>query len=205
MEIPIPIKRLTQPQRQQMAALHKRDPEAYGSKFLRRPDKWLSYACQAVRLLGLEHMPRQSVLDIGCGPGYFVAACRRLKHDAIGFDMNEGVLKDAATVLEAPYITHRITTAQHLPRPLGVFDLVTMSGVNLRAWNNWGWDEHIAFARTVLEHVRPGGRFVVLPHAGDLEDMMRDVNGWQTRLGEVATVSHANDGRWLQITKGLHA
>ena len=197
--------RLTDHQRQQVAALHARLPDHYGRKFFDGPDEWLTIAAWIAKQLRLDGPSRHAVLDIGCGAGYFVAACKQMGNDALGFDMDEGGMKEAAAILGAPYIVHRITAEQCLPPAPGVFDVITMSGVNLRLWSDWGWDEHIAFTRTVLEHVRPAGRFVILPHNNPEEDMMRDAAEWQRRLAGIAEVTLENNGLWLVIAKAPQA
>jgi SAM-dependent methyltransferase len=77
------------------------------------------------------------VLDVGCGPGYYLERLRAQELELTGLDLSEGMLKQARTRVAASWI---VADAQHLPTRADVFD--------------------IALAMHMLYHVADGGRGV---------------------------------------------
>ena len=47
---------------------------------------WLRLNIIRAVQLGLHKTPPKKVLDLGCGPGYFLAVCRYFGHDVVGID-----------------------------------------------------------------------------------------------------------------------
>jgi ubiquinone/menaquinone biosynthesis C-methylase UbiE len=107
----------------------------------------------------LEHCPRGSALDVGCGTGALAARLAGLGYDVVGLDPSEGMLR----VLEERTSSVRAVrgSGTSIPFPDGSFDLVLSVAVL----------HHIAAAadvrRTLAEMVRvtsPGGRVLVWDH-----------------------------------------
>lgn len=110
------------------------------------------------------------VLDVGCGPGYFLEACRAMGHDVVGVDLfDEPLYRELVDFQGIAVLTHRVTPATPLPTdPLvaGPFDLVTAFGVVFNfepgpaggAWAAEEWARAIAGFRSVLS---PDGRIVI--------------------------------------------
>ena len=107
----------------------------------------------------LEHCPRGSALDVGCGTGALAARLAGAGYEVVGLDPSEGMLR----VLEER--TSRVRAVRgsgtSIPFPDGSFDLVLSVAVM----------HHIAAAddvrRTLAEMVRvtsPGGRVLVWDH-----------------------------------------
>jgi ubiquinone/menaquinone biosynthesis C-methylase UbiE len=107
----------------------------------------------------LEHCPRGSALDVGCGTGALAARLAGAGYEVVGLDSSEGMLR----VLEER--TSRVRAVRgsgiSIPFPDGSFDLVLSVAVM----------HHIAAAddvrRTLAEMVRvtsPGGRVLVWDH-----------------------------------------
>jgi hypothetical protein len=76
--------------------------------------------------LGLHEPPTLDMLNLGCGPGYFLYACRSPGHCCAGLDRPD--LDFWNSISEwlgvGSIVTHTIRAGQFLP-PLGRFDLVT--------------------------------------------------------------------------------
>lgn len=110
------------------------------------------------------------VLDVGCGPGYFLSACRAMGHEIVGVDLfDQPLYRELVDFQEIPVVAHRVTPANPLPQdPLvaGPFDLVSAFGVVFNfepgptggAWSAEEWTQAIAGFRSVLA---PGGRMVI--------------------------------------------
>jgi len=90
------------------------------------------------------------LLDIGCGAGFIFDAGHDLFEKLDGVDITREML---ASVEPRPNLTTQIATAEALPFPDAVFDVVTCNGV-LHHIDNVG--EMLREARRVL---RPGGVF----------------------------------------------
>lgn len=84
--------------------------------------KRLSQETHRVRFF--RHIKRKGrVLDIGCGNGYFLAACRSKGYDVQGLDISDWAAKYAFQKLGLPVITSEINVVQ---LPAKSFDIITM-------------------------------------------------------------------------------
>jgi len=115
--------------------------------------------------LGLDRMPAQRVLDLGCGAGFFLAACRHLGHEVQGLDLGGiPVFDEMIRLLAIPRIEHEIRPRVPLPRLDGEpFDLVTAFAVRfdrLRSGRRWSPSDCEAFLADVRSRLALGGRFV---------------------------------------------
>jgi 2-polyprenyl-3-methyl-5-hydroxy-6-metoxy-1,4-benzoquinol methylase len=84
---------------------------------------------------------RGRVLDIGCGMGYFLMACRESGYDVSGIDISEASAGYVRGELAIPVRTGKI---DEIDLPEGSVDVVTM----------WHFLEHTPDPRIYLEHAR---------------------------------------------------
>jgi len=112
------------------------------------------------------------ILDIGCGMGYFLAACRDWGYDVEGMDISA----DSATyVRDHLKIPVAIGTLEEIDYPSASFDIITM----------WHFLEHARDPRVYLQKtqkwLKPGGLLVVdVPNytATDARYAWQNWKGW---------------------------
>jgi len=98
--------------------------------------KRLSQETHRVRFF--RHIKRKGrVLDIGCGNGYFLAACRSKGYDVQGLDISDWAAKYASQKLGLPVVTGEMNEVQF---PAKSFDIITM----------WHFLEHAPDPRQTL-------------------------------------------------------
>jgi len=117
-----------------------------------------------VRVGALDDRPAGRVLDIGCGRGDFLAACRRRGWDVVGVEQADAPVMELRRTLGFDVVTMPELAAM----PDASFDAVTM----------WHVFEHMVEPRATLRQahrlLRAGGTFVAeVPNFGS----------WQARLG----------------------
>ena len=125
-------------------------------------EHWIRVNLGRVRELDLDFEPRQRILDLGCGAGYFLYICKLLGHDVLGMDVQDVPMFGAMTeLLEVPRVTARIQPFQRLPDLGRKFDLITG---HLVCFNNhkrkgvWGIPEWDFFLSDIASHLAPRGR-----------------------------------------------
>jgi SAM-dependent methyltransferase len=113
------------------------------------------------------------ILDIGCGRGYFLLACRESEYEVEGFDVSEDVAEYVRNTLKIPVTTGKPESASFED---GSFDAVTM----------WHSLEHTENPRTCLDSahrwLRPGGLLVVdVPNYSSTDALKNGEQwcGWQ--------------------------
>lgn len=113
------------------------------------------------------------LLDVGCGYGYFAAACREKGYDVHGVDVSEWAAKHAVENLGIPVTVGPIDEIQLTEH---AFDIVTM----------WHFFEHSPDPHGVLRNVdtwlKPGGMLVIdVPNylSTDAQDTWEHWVGWQ--------------------------
>lgn len=113
-----------------------------------------------------------NVLDIGCGYGYFLAACRERGYDVQGIEFSGWALKHATDVLEIPVSVGNVID---IDMPENRFDVITM----------WHALEHVPEPDQVIRHVKKwlkkDGVFIadVPNHEGtDAQKQWQDWVGW---------------------------
>jgi SAM-dependent methyltransferase len=157
---------------------------------------WREYGQRAIartETLQLTTMPPQDILDVGCGPGYFVLACRFLWHRAKGLDLPDGMYQEAWNLmgLTGGMITEPLCVGDPLSLTPQSFDLITMFGFGLpRVRLSPGsvrsaetWDEYADGLLMVLRLLRPGGLFCALLNYG--RDWLFDRDKWQALASEL--------------------
>jgi SAM-dependent methyltransferase len=135
---------------------------------------WVRRNVERAQDLSLDRPPPRHILDLGCGPGYFLFIARKLGHDAIGLDIDEHpIFRDTLRLLAVERIVHRIVPGQPLPVPGKKFGLITsfltcfhriekMPGGNWRTWSPAEWQFFIDDVRT--NQLSPGGMLVLEFH-----------------------------------------
>ena len=90
--------------------------------------RWIEINVERVQRIGLDTGPRRRVLDLGCGCGYFLYACRLLGHEILGVDRPEkqSLYTEIREFLGVPNVSHVIKPFEPLPDlGGGRFDAVT--------------------------------------------------------------------------------
>ena len=127
-----------------------------------------------VAALDLDKSSSRRILDLGCGPGYFVALTRALGHDSHGVDapasdLNEVEREVYTTLVQAlgcsdvvsPLLIERFKPLPFRDRP---FDLISAFWICFnrhRQPDEWGAREWKFFVEDALSCLRPGGRIVL--------------------------------------------
>lgn len=138
------------------------------------PRQWLLLNAMRAGDLGLHTGPSLEILDIGCGPAFFLAVSRALGHKAVGVDIPESlqtpverrVYRGLIDVLGcrpsvSPLLIERFAP---LPFPEERFDLITAFWIcfNLhRQPGEWGVAEWRYFVEDAIRRLRPGGRLLL--------------------------------------------
>jgi len=111
------------------------------------------------------------LLDVGCGKGFFVRACRDSGIDAMGIDLSDSGIEYATGQLGVPARLGRI---EDCADDLGQFDIATF----------WATIEHVpdpvSTLRAIHSVLAPGGRLFMDTGIGDdwLDRMLPGVNQW---------------------------
>jgi len=128
-------------------------------------------------LAGRVFAPGKRLLDVGCGPGFFLKAAAGLGWEAEGVEISPSAAEYAAAVLGVPV---RRTKLEEAGFPEAAFDVVTM----LDAIEHLGDPSAaLAVARRVL---KPGGRLIL--NTPDLGSASRRVLG--TDWGVLTPAEH---------------
>src|SRR5437868_14347046 len=70
---------------------------------------WMQTNLQRVRELELDYAPPSSILDIGCGAGYFLYIAKMLGHNVLGLDMdNMPMFRELTELLRVPRIITQV-------------------------------------------------------------------------------------------------
>ncbi len=124
--------------------------------------EWMRINVQRVRELELDYAPPSSVLDIGCGAGYFLYICKTLGHEVLGLDMDSfPMFRELTKLLEVPRVITRIDAFRPLPKVDRRFDVITAHLICFNAHKSeklWGPAEWDFFLDDLASHLTPGGR-----------------------------------------------
>jgi len=111
------------------------------------------------------------VLDVGCGPGFFLATARATGWEVAGLELSEAACRFARDELS---IDVTQGTAEDTDLPAGRFDLITF----------WDVLEHLPDPRAALVNaaraLRPGGGLVL--STGDVESLVARLSGERWHL-----------------------
>ena len=124
----------------------------------------------AAARMGLHQTKGLKVLDIGCGPGWFLAVANHLGHDCTGMDLPLEMIRpeDRLAYTAVPEILHcadriiRTSIEKFTPIPAaGPYDLIACTLVCFDGhWNDtpWGAEEWEYFLDDALGKLNPGGQ-----------------------------------------------
>ena len=165
---------------QRVFALPPAVPRHHTVKYSNSP-YWIRINVERAQDLWLDRMPPLRILDLGCGPGYFLYVARCLGHDGIGMDVDEEepVCRRVIAMLGVRRVVHRIEPSEPLPDLGEKFDLVSaqricfhrigyVPGESWESGKEWGVPEWTFFLRDVrTRFLKPGGRLLLdfNPHA----------------------------------------
>src|SRR5438477_5322707 len=112
---------------------------------------WIKRNVERAQDLSLDRGPPRHILDLGCGPGFFLYVAQKLGHTGIGLDIDEhAIFRDTLPLLGVKRIVHRIQPRFHLPTPEKKYDLITsyltcfhrlarLRDVNWQTWSTDDW------------------------------------------------------------------
>jgi len=123
---------------------------------------------------GLDCAPKQSILDLGCGTGYFLYVCRHFGHDVMGIDLPGNGLFDAwVSFLKIPRVLFRILPYAPLPPSDGPFDLITaISPTFHKRWTEAEWK---FFLSDVHSRLSSNGKAYVMGNITKSSQMLSNV------------------------------
>lgn len=135
------------------------------------PLEWLLLNTLRAGKLGLHTSSGLRIMDIGCGPGYFMAVTRALGHQTEGVDAPESYLTPVERRVygslidmlgcgpyKSPLLIERLVP---LPFPEARYDLITAFWICFnrhRQADEWGMEEWQYFVDDAVVRLRPGGR-----------------------------------------------
>ena len=147
-------------------------------------------------MLGLSAPPKYKILDLGCGPAYFLVVCRYLGHEVQGLDLPGNPLyNDLVAFFQIPRIDFRICPFQPLP-PMGEpFDLITAVAICFHkwwdredgCWKQWAIPEWKYFLKDVQSRLSSHGRIFLGLNFGmseypELKTLFCNFPGFNTRI-----------------------
>ena len=152
----------------EMAPVVERDPTS-AAKYADY-ELWLPFNALRIGALGLHHSRPQRILDIGCGPGYFLAAGLGCGHDCYGIDAPDTILTKVearvySEMLAALSCDQRVSPLlieRYVPMALPHcgLDLITAFWICFnrhRQPDEWRVEEWKFFLNDALSHLRRGG------------------------------------------------
>ena len=132
---------------------------------------WIKRNVERAQDLSLDRSPRRHILDLGCGPGYFIYIAQKLGHTGIGLDIDEqAIFRDTLPLLKVKRIVHCIRPRFHLPAPEEKYDLITsyltcFHRIERRRdgdWQTWSADEWQFFIDDIRAHQLAEGGMLML-------------------------------------------
>jgi SAM-dependent methyltransferase len=124
--------------------------------------RWLRLNIIRAQDLKLHRVAPKSVLDLGCGGGFFLFVLQQLGHTCLGLDIDEFPL--FTQLLNLFGVRRRVWTVRPfdpLPDLGGKFDLVTAFSIDFNRISKqdwWGPEEWAFFLDDLTRHLNPGGR-----------------------------------------------
>ena len=151
-----------------MAAVVERDPTS-AAKYTDYPS-WLPFNVVRVGALALHRSRPLRLLDIGCGPGYFLAAAKACGHEVYGIDAPANILTEVearvySELLAALGCDRQVSPLlieRYVPMGLAQRDLDLMTAYWIcfnrhRQLDEWGAAEWRFWVEDAKAHLRPGG------------------------------------------------
>jgi ubiquinone/menaquinone biosynthesis C-methylase UbiE len=138
-----------------------RDVAAFGERAQHYDQGWLGRLHHQIAdrtadlALACVPAPKQ-ILDVGCGTGYLLVACRpRLSHRPAGIDAAPVMIEVARNAATDGRLRFVVGAAEQLPWPTGTFDLV----VSTTSFDHWA-DQRVGLAQCASV-LAPGGCLVL--------------------------------------------
>src|SRR5437588_3518112 len=116
---------------------------------------WIKRNVERAQDLSLDRGRRRHILDLGCGPGFFLYVAERLGHRGVGLDIDEqAIFRDTLRLLKVERLVHRIMPQRPLPTNTNRYDLITsyltcfhrierLADGNWRTWSAPDWQYFI--------------------------------------------------------------
>lgn len=125
--------------------------------------RWLRLNIVRAQDLKLHRCPPKSVLDLGCGAGFFLFVAQQLGHRGLGLDIDEFPLfRQLLDLFGVERTVWTIRPFEPLPDLGRKFDLITAFSIDfnrIRKENSWwGSSEWAFFLDDLNGHLNPGGR-----------------------------------------------
>ncbi len=150
--------------RLQQRKAEENNDDVFWTKYL-DVDKWLKLNIRYAHELGLVRQPPRSVLDLGCGGGFFLAVCRQLGSTVMGMDLDKDiVLNEMIALFGLKRVTWRIRAFVKLPDLGRKFDLITAFMICFNfppRGGYWGVKEWDFFLNDVSTQLLPNGRLLL--------------------------------------------
>jgi SAM-dependent methyltransferase len=147
----------------------------------RNVEQWMKINIERVQDLQLNRLPRQEILDLGCGGGYFLFICQQLGHRCLGLDFDWFPLfTELVDLFQIERKIWKINAFEPLPDLGSKFDWITgfSTGFNRTQGLPWGPREWDFFLNDLQRHLRPGGSIFFALNPGKKEcyytDDLRD-------------------------------
>jgi SAM-dependent methyltransferase len=124
--------------------------------------RWLDLNIARAQDLKLHRCSQKSVLDLGCGGGFFLFVAQQLGHTGLGLDIDEFPL--FTELLDLLHVERKVWAIRpHEPLPdLGrTFDLISAFSIDFNRRSKqewWGPAEWGFFLDDLKKHLKPGGR-----------------------------------------------
>jgi SAM-dependent methyltransferase len=133
--------------------------------------RWLLLNIIRAQDLKLHRSPPKSVLDLGCGGGFFLYVCQQLGHDCLGLDID--VFPLFTQLLDLFGVERRVWTIRPFEplRDLGrKFDLITAFSIDFNRISKqdrwWGPEQWAFFLDDLKRYLKPGGRVFLALNPG---------------------------------------
>lgn len=124
--------------------------------------RWIPENLRRVHGLDLDCGRRKRILDLGCGPGYFLFISRCLGHDVVGLDLDEAaIFREMIALLGLHRVTWRVRPFVRLPRFGKKFDLIAAFMICFNGHKSrelWGPEEWHFFLDDLETQLSSSGR-----------------------------------------------
>lgn len=172
---PVPVRpllsRLDQAKWRELKQRYPHRPGAPNINRFVEVEEWMPVNVERAQDLWLDRSPSLRLLDLGCGPGYFLYVCGQLGHLGLGVDIDEVALfRETTALLGVERRIFRIQSFQPLPGFGEKFDLVTAHRICFHqkefkpdgTHEEWRPDEWEFFLADVRANVlKPSGRLLL--------------------------------------------
>ena len=164
---------------QELSARENMD-DVFWTKYL-DVNKWLTLNIRYAKELGMLDKPPESVLDLGCGGGFFLVVCRALGAKVLGLDLDKDVvLNEMIRLFGLERIAYRIRAFVKLPDFGRKFDLITAFMICFNFpprhshWSARQWD---FFINDMADRLVPEGRLLLSlnkqPDGKEYDDVLK--------------------------------